>query len=159
MDNHSALFARLTAVIYRLPEERVENLMKKKDNELLVMLLGNEQTSAESICIPFEIAREKFEAVGFLKVGEASYLCEEAIRRADNGHLVKTDEDWRLLHDNRAQLPTELRRYWLVTARPSPDGPHYVSHLLFDGLKWYDGWVDLAYQWLGASLVVRRCVS
>lgn len=165
--DRDALVAGLIRCVTRLPEERVIQLLELDDDELLALLQGQEtsaaptpkQTAHESICIPFTINWEQFEAVGFLRQGEVSCLGEEALRRCDNGHLVRKEADWRLLYENRAQLPTELQKYWLATARPDPDYPRLVSRLAFDSGVWYGNWHDLGGQWVGGLLVVRRRVS
>ncbi|MBI4407632.1 MAG: hypothetical protein HY565_04000 [Candidatus Kerfeldbacteria bacterium] len=99
---------------------------------------------------------QAFEAVGFLAAGEESVRGEEAIRRCDNGHLIRSEDDWHLLYKHRSQLPQGLVAYWLVTARPNPGYPRDVSSLDFDSLEWYDRWNDLDNRWDRDSLVVRR---
>lgn len=179
MDNRSALASRLTTTIDRLPETGVAQLLALGDDALLaLLLLGQEQPTTEltpptapvpelaaqeSICIPFEIAGQQFEAVGFLRKGEASCLGEKATRRCDNGNLVREEADWQLLNEHRAQLPAELRPYWLMTARPYPVDSRAVSRvvsdLYFDGNEWCGHWFDLDDRWYQRNLVVRRRVS
>ena len=171
-DNPRAeLIALLTTDVDYLTDGRVGELLAMEEADRRALLQGQETTKQAptqtatpapevhaEICIPFEIDGEEFEAVGFLQEGEQSCLGEEAIRRCGD-HVVTSEADWNLLYRNRAQLPTELESYVLVTGRPNPDSPRVVSSLYFVGFGWYGGWSNLSYQWGRSCLVVRRRVS
>lgn len=111
------------------------------------------------ICIPFELGGQTFDAVGFLK-DEEYVLGEEAIRRVDNGHVIRSNEDWQFLYENHQDLPSELNDFWLATARPHPGSPRGVSTLYrLDVSGWYDGWSGLDDRWWARrGLVLRRRV-
>ena len=109
------------------------------------------------ICIAFELGGQSFEAVGFLK-DEENILGEEAIRRVDNGHIVRSGEDWQFIYENRQDLPEELNDFWLATARPNPGDPRYVSCLDRHDGEWYDRWFNLDNGWFRNGLVLRRRV-
>ena len=109
------------------------------------------------ICIAFELGGQQFEAVGFLK--DEDYVAgSEAVRRVDNGHVVKTDEDWQLIYQNRQDLPPELNNFWLATARSVPVGPRGVSYLYWVGDGWRGDWHGLGGEWDRDVLVLRRRV-
>ena len=109
------------------------------------------------ICIAFELGGQQFEAVGFLK--DEDYVAgSEAVRRVDNGHVVKTDEDWQLIYQNRQDLPPELNNFWLATARPRPVSPRFVSCLGRSDGGWHVNWGNLDYGWDRFGLVLRRRV-
>lgn len=117
------------------------------------------QTAHADICIPFEVNGEQFEAVGFLMVCETNCLGREACRRADNGHLIGSEEDWQFLYRNRSQLPVELRRYLLFIPNPPPGSPRYVSYLHFEDYDWRSCSYFLDFPMGENSLVVRRRVG
>lgn len=115
--------------------------------------------SHSEICIQFELGGQPFEAVGFLNAGENSTAGEEALRRTDNGHIVRSDADWRFVCDHRAELPKELNSYWLATARPGPVDPRCVSCLYRFGAGWCGDWGGLGGPWSRGGLVLRRRMS
>lgn len=141
------------ANLERLGEEGV------RAHLILLFSTQEKKSSHAAINIPFELGEQKFEAVGFLSDGETSCLGSEAIKRCDNGSLLKSEEDWNFLCNHSGELPAELRSHWLVTARPRPGGPRRVSSLGWDSREWYVSWRGLARQWYSYGLVVRRCVS
>lgn len=122
----------------------------------------NDQCTHKDICFQFTLGGEAFEAVGFLEAGEDSVQGTVALSRTDNGHLLKSEEDWRFVYEHRYELPRELWVYWSVTARPDPDDPHRVFslfHDFYDGDRWYYGWYDLDHRWNRNNLVLRRRVN
>ncbi|MCW1930033.1 MAG: hypothetical protein KIH62_001820 [Candidatus Kerfeldbacteria bacterium] len=150
------------------PEEReqLEKLGYEEVRTHLIKLLPDEGKKVadaptvpsihSKIRIPFVLGGQHFEAVGFLREGEQSCLGKQALERVSDP--LKSEEDWRLLYEYRAQLPAELRKYWLVTTRPYPGSPRFVSLLYFGSRKWHIHWINLDVQWFSDGLVVRRCV-
>lgn len=117
------------------------------------------ESNHADICIHFELGGQRFEAVGFLGKDEDYILGEEAIQRVDNSHIIRSDEDWRFIYQNRQNIPSELHGFWLVTARPDPDVPRNVSCLARYVGEWYGHWNYLDGRWVRDGLVLRRRVS
>ena len=116
------------------------------------------ETTHANICISFELEGVRYEAVGFLQDGEDSVELREAIERAGET-VVSGDEDWKRIKRGLNQLPGELLKFnWLVTNRPSPDYPSYVSCLDRSARGWRGDWSRLRRHWRRYGLVLRRCV-
>lgn len=115
------------------------------------------------LCFEFTLGRKRLEAVRCFEVTEELVPGDEAIRRTDNGHIVRSDDDWAFVLRHRTELPKELKKaYWLATARPSPGRLYNVSSLHYRGPawrigagQWYVSWDSLNSPWDRKGLVLR----
>lgn len=112
----------------------------------------------KDICIGFTLGGQPFEAVGFLEDGEEFVSGDGALRRTDNGQIVRSKEDWRLLYTNRSQLPEKLSQYCLMTAQDSSSG-FGIAGLNFDEGAWHSAGYGPACEWYRDRLILRRVVN
>lgn len=115
----------------------------------------------KDICVGFPLGGRTFEAVGFLADWEESVQGEEALRRADNGELIRSEEDWQFVHEHRGEFPRLLEVYCLATARPEPqDCINRVSVFRYDDVMWCSSSRSIfLQQWDRQMLILRRVVS
>lgn len=174
-----SLFTRvLLTVIKRLPDvgetiRRAEADEATLADNLLAVLLSltgearppqpEAQPVPEAAVLTVEVVAEfalggqNFDAVRVKWTGETALTREEAIRAADtDGGVIRTEEQWSHVYEHRRELPEKLNRLWLITARPDPVSPRYVSYLFRGSQEWCEYWHYLAYLLNGGDLVLRR---
>jgi hypothetical protein len=99
-----------------------------------------------------------YEAVGFLFRGEEHCLGTEMLERTahEHGGAIGEDEETFLI-ERLGQLPVELQKYYLVTARFNPGNPpnNIACFGCTDG-RWYRFWDWVKYAWFPEYLVLRR---
>ena len=114
----------------------------------------------KNIHIEFELGGEPFDAVGYMTRGEeitGGLEGNKALKRVDNGLIVRTQEDWEYVCEHVDDFPEELDNYGLVSDRPIPGIDDAVS-ILFekhngkrDEFREFKSW-----RWRANNLVLRR---
>lgn len=121
-------------------------------------LKGQEDPIHSTIRMPFQVAGQNFEAVGFLNKGEVHTVGYEMLTRVpEEPGAAKRDTDFLAAH--LGELPSELQRYWLVTHvdRRGDAGIREACYFAFGWQGWEETWHGLGRQWYHCCLVVRRC--
>lgn len=110
-----------------------------------------------TVVLVYEVGSETIEAVSVTSTRN-DFTVEDALGAADNGHFIRTDEEWGRISKNRTTTPHELEGYVLVTALPNPNDPRDVSCLDRTDDEWFIRWHSLDYRWYRDNLVLRRRV-
>lgn len=111
----------------------------------------------KDIRILFTVADRHYEAVGFLKKGEAVVDGYEMLARTagENGGAIK-GEDEAFLRKHLGELPEFLQSYALTTSQRRPGRLRDVSCFGWIGGRWYQFWNWLGDTFYDGCLVVRR---
>ncbi|MBI5134781.1 hypothetical protein HZA86_00895 [Candidatus Uhrbacteria bacterium] len=90
------------------------------------------------ICIQFELAGRKFEAVGILerRIGDLWVDARELISRMNNGRVVNSEEIVHLITDHTQDLPSELRPYCIVTNFRSKFNEFVIAMFVYRKCQW-----------------------